>query len=105
MHFFATVVPIVTFDLLENIDEYNDVIQFLTRSSPSQSQDKRLLQEADSQIQYQRISDQTFQLGYDSYNPMMNLGTLSLLLMIYVIKVLFVLLVLNFIKLLTSRVK
>ena len=35
-----------------------------------------------------KIYDQTQTLGYDSYNPMLNLGTMSLVMMGYVFKIL-----------------
>ena len=32
MEFFSVAVPLVTYDLLENFDTYNDFIELLTRS-------------------------------------------------------------------------
>ena len=32
IEFFSIIVPIVTYDLLENIDEYNSVIETITRN-------------------------------------------------------------------------
>ena len=64
MEFFSICVPIITFDLLENVDEYNDFIEMITRSREEEVDDstqKRILQQAgNTQAQdYLRLSDQT----------------------------------------------
>ena len=95
MQFFSTAVPIVTYDILENYDLYNDFIKYLTRSGSTaaadESKTRRLqkFQELESKKILRRITDQTWQLGYDSYNPLMNLGTLSLLILIFAFKIIF----------------
>ena len=47
MEFFTTTVPIVTYDVLENIDSYNEFLLYLTRSKPMESQSSRRLAEND----------------------------------------------------------
>ena len=63
MEFFSIAVPIVTYDILENYELYNDFIKMLTRSSEVVEQDeRRRLEEEVSETGkeiLERISDQT----------------------------------------------
>ena len=47
MEFFSIAVPIVTYDILENFEPYNDFLEYLTRSQDtnktSEENDKRRL--------------------------------------------------------------
>ena len=45
MEFFSVAVPIVTYDVFENFEAYNDFIQLLTRSSNKEKKKRRLLKE------------------------------------------------------------
>ena len=64
MEFFSICVPIITFDLLENVDEYNDSIEMVTRSKKEEVDEgtqRRILEQADNTLakDYIRLSDQT----------------------------------------------
>ena len=84
----------MTYDVLQNIDPWNNFLMLLTRHNSdvaeSDTSNLRMLNaevsSSKSEI-YDRISDQTQQLGYDSYNPLINLGTISLFIGVIVIKV------------------
>lgn len=70
MTFFEILIPVVMFDLLENFE----VIQQLF---PDSSGDAEKLQ---------GIINQMSDIGYDSYNPLLNLGTIGLFLGLYFVK-------------------
>ena len=43
MVYFGTLIPIVTFDLLNDIDEYNDFVAFISRSKINKNEEFRRL--------------------------------------------------------------
>ena len=44
MEFFSIIVPIVTYDLLENVDIYTDFIKYFTRNTEDGKMKKRKLE-------------------------------------------------------------
>ena len=58
MEYFSIIVPIVTYDLLENVDAYNNFIEMLTRSLPDQVlnlADKRRMLQSVTESEKQEI--------------------------------------------------
>ena len=71
MTFFNKIMPVAAFDLIEALN-----IPYL----------EMLLHEREDLKSEINIKDQTMELGYDSHNPVLNLGTMHLMINIYLLK-------------------
>jgi hypothetical protein len=74
LKFFEIIIPIVNYDILINSKLYNDFLKNLMRTKVNDDS-------FDSQIPYQ-----TKQIGYETRNPLLNQGTLTLVLFQYCFK-------------------
>ena len=74
MAFYNVILPFVMFDIIESFDFVNDVFQ-------------GTFQWGDSDLDELNIYDQTQTLGYDSHNPLLNLGTMTIVMVYYLIKI------------------
>ena len=91
MEFFSIIVPIVTYDLLESFETYQYFISYISSNEIPKDDDdssRRLLAQDDSKRPsvIELLTDQTEALGYDSYNPMNNLGSISVIVFGYFFK-------------------
>ena len=78
MNFYQIILPFVMFDVIESFDWINDPFQ-------------ATFQWQDGDLDDLNIFDQVQNLGYDSHNPMLNLGTMSLCIMAYTVRLLILL--------------
>ena len=83
MDYFNNVVPIVTFDLLSELDGYNDFLQ-----SMSGSRDLKFGEEENL-----NISDQTQSLGYDTHNTYVGIGSLCVVIFCLFMKMVLMILI------------
>jgi len=65
---FQILIPVVMFDVMESMDFFGDMF-------PNSEEDMMESNES--------VLDQMRNIGYDSYNPILNLGTLFILIAIY----------------------
>lgn len=73
MTMFAIMIPVVMFDITESMDLWADVFP-----------------DSQAEMEYDdAVLDQMKNIGYDSYNPILNLGTLFFLLLVYIARVIF----------------
>mmetsp|Transcript_25612 Transcript_25612/g.39409 ORF Transcript_25612/g.39409 Transcript_25612/m.39409 type:complete len:360 (-) Transcript_25612:1793-2872(-) len=98
MMLFKVLIPIVTFDILENYEEVLCVfISFFGFSSSSSEAASETTWDGPDEAESEdtsTIPDQMQNLGFDSYDPFANLGTLGLMTGLYFVKVVVYLLVL-----------
>ena len=73
MEFYKVIIPFVMFDIIESFESINDL--FVSA-----------VQWEDGDNDELNIFDQVQTLGYDSHNPLLNIGTMSILLVLYVLK-------------------
>jgi hypothetical protein len=94
MEYYSIIVPIVNFDVLENYDWYQDFLDWLTiEKKIKKVAMKRLLAQSGFQFKTKNpedplIPNQTQTIGYGSHSPLHNLGTVTLVFIFYIIKVL-----------------
>ena len=73
LKFYEFIFPIINFDVLEEVQPYQDLLE---ETFASEIENTKPL-----------ISDQTMALGYDSRNPFVNQGTMTLVLLVLMIKI------------------
>ena len=100
-NYFEIMLPIVSFDLLNDLVFYNDFIVYISRSEKEEEftqTGKRMLAEKQNSTARTydevNISDQLQSLDYDTHNPLMNLGSIALWGMFYICKMIFVFVIL-----------
>ena len=98
MEFFSIIVPIVNYDIIHDVPVYTDALNSISSRKETPKSKKRALSQsgfsykpADSSVP--RIPSQVISLGYYSHNPLINMGTTTLVLMIYFCRIIFLVLV------------
>ena len=87
----TSIIPIVNFEIFDEIEYFSDFIRYLSgeKEFVKEKSAKRRLQEEKtlkSTSIYEIIPDQMKALDYETYNPILNLGTISGVILIYFIK-------------------
>ena len=81
---FKNFVPVVNFDLMGEIKPYTNFLITISQVPVDESSKTRRLEETHiAQTVNEGLSDQIKSLGYETYNPYLNLGSLVILLICY----------------------
>ena len=99
MEFFAIIVPMVFYDVLETNDDYQDWLVSISGENDVDSADsadsKRFLAQSGFSFELEdksspMIPSQIQTLGYESHSPVTNLGTMTALFIIFFVRVIVV---------------
>ena len=101
MEYYSIMVPIVNFDVLSSYQWYQDFLEWMSeKKKTNQTAKKRSLSQSGFSYKTENpedplISNQIQAIGYESHNPLENLGTVTVVLMFYILKVLVLFLIIK----------